>query len=114
MGGKSLHLRLHRGIGLIGRRECGSVLCGCGRALVFVNLEARHNLIENSVVVVEAEFTDGASCSSEFKVRFTEIVLEFDPRLVCVVCMFPRADVIFEDPLFVQDDEGKVDCLDLG
>ena len=41
-------------------------------------------------------------------------MLEFGPCLVCVVCTFPYADVIFEDPLFVQDDKGEVDCLDLG
>ena len=45
---------------------------------------------------------------------FAEVMLEVDPRLVCVVCTFPRADVIFEDPLFVQDDEGKVGFLALG
>ena len=38
LGEESLHLRLHCGIGLIGRRECGSALCGCVSALVFVNL----------------------------------------------------------------------------
>ena len=63
---------------------------------------------------MEDELIDSASCFSEFKVSFTEVVLEVDPRLVCVFCTFPRADVIFEDPLFVQDDEGEVDCLDLG
>ena len=90
------------------------MLCGCGHAFVFVNLEARHHLIDNGVGVVEAEFIDGASCFSEFKVSFAEVVLEFGPRLVCVVCTFPCTDVIFEDPLFVQDDEGEVDFLALG
>ena len=88
------------------------MLCGCGRAFVFVDLEA--HLIGNGIGVVEAEFIDGDACLSEFKASFTEVVLEVDPRLVCVVCKFPRADVIFEDRLFVLDDEGEVDCLVLG
>ena len=71
-------------------------------------------MIDNGVGIVEAEFIDGASCFLEFKVSFAEVVLEVGPHLVCVVCTFPCADVIFEDPLFVQDDKGKVDCLDLG
>ena len=90
------------------------MLCGCGHAFVFVNLDAPHHLIENGVGVVEAEFIDGASCFSEFKVSFAEVVFEVGPRLVCMVFTFPYADVIFEDPLFVQDDKGKVDFLALG
>ena len=90
------------------------MLCGCGHAFVFVDLEERHHLIDNGVGVVEAEFIDGASCFSEFKVSLAEVVLEVGPLLVCLFCAFPCADVIFEDPLFVQDDEGEVDCLDLG
>ena len=80
------------------------MLCGCGRAFVFVDLKARHHLIDNGVGIVEAEFIDGASCFLEFKLSFVEVVLEVGPRLVCVVCTFPRADVIFEYPLFVQDE----------
>ena len=45
---------------------------------------------------------------------FVEVVIEVGPYIVCVVCTFSCADVIFEDTLFVQDDEGKVDCLALG
>ena len=45
---------------------------------------------------------------------FAEVMLEVEPRLVYVVCTFPRADVIFEDTLIVQDDMGEVDCLALG
>ena len=71
-------------------------------------------MIDNGVGVVEVEFIDGASYFSEFKMSFAEVVLEVDPRLVCVVCTFPRAYVIFEDPLFVQDDKDAVDCLALG
>ena len=61
------------------------MLCGCVCAFVFINLEACHHLIENGVGVVEAKFIDGASCFSEFKASFAEVVLEVDPRLVCVV-----------------------------
>ena len=68
---ESLHLQLHCGVGLIGGRECGSMLCGCGSSLVFVDLEARHNLVDNGFGVVEAEFINSTSCLSEFKVRFT-------------------------------------------
>ena len=99
---------------MIGGYKCGSLLCGCGQAFVFVDLEARHHLIENGIGVVEAGFIDSASCFLEFKVSVTEVVLEVAPHLVCVVCTFTRADFIFEDPLFVQDDEGEVDCFDLG
>ena len=97
----SLHLRLHRGVGLIGGRDCGSVLCVCGHAFVFVYLETRHHLVENCVGVVEAKFIDSTSCFSEFKVSFAEVVLEVFPRFVCLVCAFPRSYVIFEDPLLV-------------
>ena len=89
------------------------MLCGCGCTFVFFDLKARHHLIDNGVGIVEAEFIDGASCLPEFKVSFAEVVLEVVPRFVCVVCTFPCADVIFGDPLFVQDDKGEVDCLDL-
>ena len=90
------------------------MLCSCVCAFVLIDLEVRHHLINNGVGFVGAEFIDGASCFSEFKVSFAEVVLEVDPRLVCLVCTFPRADVIFEYPLFLQDDKGKVYCLDLG
>ena len=54
---------------------------------------------------MEAKFIDGAACLSDFRVSFAEVVLEVVPHLVCVVCTFPRADVMFEYPLFVQDDK---------
>ena len=101
MGEESLHLKLHCDVGLIGGRECGSVLCGCGRAFVFIHLEERHHLVNNCIGVVEAEFIDGTSFFSEFKVSFAEVVLEVFPRFVCLVCAFPRSGVIFEDPLLV-------------
>ena len=67
-------MRLHRGISLIGGRDCVSVLCGCGSVLVFIDLEARHHLVYNGVSVVEAEFINSTSCLSEFKVSFAEVV----------------------------------------
>ena len=78
------------------------MLCGCGRAFVSVDLEARHHLINNGVGVVEAEFIEGASCCLEFKVIFAEVVLEVEPRIVYVVCTFPCEDVIFEDPFLFR------------
>ena len=77
------------------------MLCDGCRAFVFVDLKARHHLVDNGVGVVEAEFIDGTSCLSEFKVSFTEVMLEFTPRFVCLVCAFPLSDVIFEDQLLV-------------
>ena len=67
-------MRLHCGIILIGGRKCVSVLCGCGSALVFVDLEACHHMFDNGVSIVEAEFINSTSCLSEFKVSFAEVV----------------------------------------
>ena len=114
MGEESLYLRLHCGVGLIGRRECGRLLCGCGNALVFVNLEACHHLVDNGVGVLEAEFINSTSCFLEFKVSFAEVVFEVVPHFVCLVCALPCSDVIFEDSLPVEDDKGEFDCLTLG
>ena len=75
------------------------MLCGCGSALVFVDLEARHHLIDNGVGVVEDEFINITSCFSEFKVSFAEVVFEVVPHFVCLVCALPHSDVIFEDSL---------------
>ena len=95
---ESLNLRLHCGVGLIGGHKCGSVLCGCGSALVFVDLEARHHLVDNGVGVVEDKFINSTSCFSEFKVIFAEVVFEFVPHFVRFVCALPCPDVILEDP----------------
>ena len=75
------------------------MLCGCGSALIFVDLEVRHHLVENGVGVVEDKFINSTSCFSEFKVSFTEVVFEVVPCFVCLVCALPRSDVIFEDSL---------------
>ena len=75
------------------------MLCSCGSAIIFFKLEARHHLVHNGVGVVEAKFINSTSCISEFKVSFAEVMFEVVPRFVCLVCAFPRSDVIFEDSL---------------
>ena len=109
MGKESPHLQLQSGVGLIGRHKCGSMLYCCGHAFVYVYLEVRHHLVYNGVGLVEAGFVDSTSCLSEFKVSFAEVVLEVVPHFVCLVCVFPCSDVIFEDPLLFQYDKGEVD-----
>ena len=89
------------------------MLCGCGCAFVFVYLEARHHLVHNGVGVVKAQFINYPSSFSEFKVSFSEVKFEVVPHFVRLVCALPRSDVIFEDLLPVEDNEGEVDCLTL-
>ena len=55
---ESLHLGLHRGIGLIGRSDFVDVMCGCGCAFVLIDLEAHHHLIHDCIGVVEAQFVN--------------------------------------------------------
>ena len=95
---ESLHLRLNRGVGLIGGHTCSSVLCGSGIELVFVDLEARHHLVDNGVGVVEDKFINSTSCFSEFKLIFAEVMFEFVPRFVRLDCALPCPYVILEDP----------------
>ena len=68
LGKDSLHLQLHCGVGLIGGRKCVSVLCDCGSALVFIDLEACHHLVHNGVGVVKAEFINLTSFLPEFPI----------------------------------------------
>ena len=75
------------------------MLCGCGSALVFVDLEARHYLVHNGVGVVEAEFVNRTFCFYELKANFGEFMFEVVPRFLCLVCALPCSDVIFEDSL---------------
>ena len=56
------------------------MLCGCGSALVFVDLEARHYLVHNGVGVVESEFVNRTSCFYELKANFGEVMFEVVPR----------------------------------
>ena len=113
LGEESLHLVLHRGVGMIGGSELGGVLCGCGFAFVLVDLEARHNLIHDGVGVVESQFVNCSSGFSEFKVSFTEVVFKIVPCFVCLVGAFPLPDVVFEYSLPVEYNEGEVYCLTL-
>ena len=89
------------------------MLCGCGCAFVLVDLEARHHLIQYGVGVVESQFVYCFSGFSEFKVSFTEVVFKIFPCFLRLVGAFPRPDVVFEDSLTVEDNEGKVYCLSL-
>ena len=89
------------------------MLFGCGWTLVFVDLEAHHNLVHNGIGVVKAQCINCPSGFSEFKVSFVEVMFEIVPCFVCLVCALPRLDVIFEDSLHVGDNEGEVDCLTL-
>ena len=98
---------------MIGGSNFGGVLCGCGFALVFVDSEARHHLFHNGVGVVEAQFINYPSSLSEFKVSFAEVMFEIVPFFVRLVCAFPHPDVVFEDFLPVEDNQGKVHCLTL-
>ena len=72
------------------------MLCGCGCALIFVNLEARHHLVYNGVGVVKAQFINFPSNFSEFKVSFAEVMFEVVACFVPLVCALPRLNVIFE------------------
>ena len=89
------------------------MLCGCGYALFFVDLEARHHLVHNGVGVVNAQCINCPSSLSELKVSFAEVMSEIVPSFVRLVCVIPRLNVIFEDSLPVEDNEGEVDCLTL-
>ena len=55
------------------------MLCGCGCALVFVNLEARHHLVHNGDGVVKSQFINFPSSLSEFKVSFAEVMFKIVP-----------------------------------
>ena len=105
---------LHRDGGLIGGCEFSFVLGGGGCAFVLVDLEARHNLIYNGVGVVEAQFVNRSDFFPEFKVSFSEVVSEVIPCFVRRIGAFPRPDVVFENSLSVEDNEGEVYCLTMG
>ena len=42
---------------------------------------------------------------------FAEVMFEIVPCFVGLVCGLSHGDVIFEDSLPVDDNEGEVDCL---
>ena len=97
MGEEILHLGLHRGVGLIGGSEFSGVLCGCGCALLLVDVEAHHHLIHDGLGFLEAQFVNFSSGFSEFKVSFMEVVFKIFPCFVRLVDAFPLPDVFFED-----------------
>ena len=113
LGEDILNMGLHCDVGLIGGRDFGGMLCGCGCAFFLVDLEARHHLIHNGVGVVESQFVNCSSSFSEFNVSLTEVVFNIFPCFVRLVGAFPRPDVFFEDFLPVEDNEDEVDCLTL-
>ena len=98
-----LHLGIHNCVGQIGRCEFGCVLGGGGCTFVLINLEARHHFIYDGIDVVKFQFVNRAAGFSEFKVSFSEVVLEVVPCFVRWICLFPHPDVVFEDSLFVKD-----------
>ena len=114
LGEESFYLRLHRGVGLIGGCKFGCILDGGGCTFVFVDLEARHHLIYDGVGVVEATFVNCSTSLSDLKASFSEVVLENLPSFVRQSGAFPHTDAAFENSLFVDDNEGDVDCLTLG
>ena len=75
------------------------MLCGCGCALIYVNLEAHHHLFHNGVGVVKSQFINSPSCFSEFNVSFAEVMFEVVPCFISFVFALPHSDVIFEDSL---------------
>ena len=114
LGEESLHLGFHCGVGIIGGSEFGFVLGGGGCAFVLFDLEARHHLIYVGVGVVEAQFVNSSAVLPDLKVRLSEVVFEVIPCFVRRVGVFPHLDVVFENSLFLEDNEGEVYCLTLG
>ena len=84
-----------------------------GCEFVLIDLEARHHLIYNGAGVVEAQFVNPEKDLPEFKVSFSEVVLEVVPCFVRQIGAFPPLDVAFENSLSVEDNESEVYCLTL-
>ena len=95
LGEESFYLGLHRCVGMIGGCEFGCMLGGGGCAFVLVNFEARHHLIYNGVSVVKYQFVNSAASFPDFKVSFSEVVLEVVPCFVRRIGSFPRLYVVF-------------------
>ena len=114
LGEESLHLGIHRSVGLIGGCEFGCMLGGVGCAFVLVDLEALHHLIYDGVGVVESQYVNPSTGFYDIKVIFPEVVFEIIPYFVRRIGAFPRTDVVFKKSLFVEDNEGTVYCLSLG
>ena len=63
---------------------------------------------------MEFQFVNRVAGFPEFKVIFSEVLLEVFPCFLRWIGTFPRLDVVFEDLLYVEDNEGEVYCLTLG
>ena len=113
LGEKSLHLGLHCGVGLIGRYEFGCMLGGVGCAFVLVDLKVCNHLIYDGIGVVEDQFVNCSAGFYELKVSFLEVVFEIISCFVRRSGAFPQTDVVFENSLFVEDNEGEVYCMTL-
>ena len=68
LGEESLHLGIHRGVGLIGGCKFGCMLGGSCCAFILVDLEVHHHLIYNGVGIMEAHFVNCFAGFPEFKV----------------------------------------------
>ena len=90
------------------------MLGGGGCAFSLVDLEVLHHLIYNGIGVVESQFVNSSTGFPDFKVSLSEVVLGVFPSLVRHIGAFPCPDVIFEDSLSMEDNEGEVYCLNLG
>ena len=90
------------------------MLGGGGCAFSLVDLEVLHHLIYNGIGVVESQFVNSSTGFPDFKVSFSEVVLEFIPCFVLRIGAFPRPFVVFENSLSPKDNKGKVYCLTLG
>ena len=114
LGEESLQLGLHCGVVLIGGCKFGCVSSDGGCAFFLVDLEACHHLICNGVGVVEAQFVNCSAGFPEFKVSFLKVVFDVIPCFLRCIIAFTCPDVIFENSLFAEDNEGEVYCLTLG
>ena len=75
---------------------------------VLVDLEVCHHLIYDGFGVVESQSVNCSVGFPDLKVSFLEVVFEVIPYFVLRIGEFPRPDVVFENSLFVEDNEGKV------
>ena len=104
---------LNRDVGLVCGCEFGSILGGGVLLFVLVNLEVLHHLIYDGAGVVESQFVNRSAGLYELKVSFLEVVLEIIPCFLRRSGLFPHTDVVFENSLFVEDNECKVYYLTL-
>ena len=90
------------------------VLDGGGCAFILVDFEAHHHFIYDVVGVVEAQIVNYSAGFPEFKLSFSEVILEVIPCFVRQIGEFPLLNVVFENSLSAEDNEGDVYFLTLG